>query len=190
MEDLLSAHLIQHAPTHLYAHTPSTPPVVGENVLISRITHSFTTLCIHTIHHRRSSGTTRTLAEHRARLCLLSLEELQKSWDLENWVLHLFFKGLDDRTAEVLGLTGQGEHAGASRAVVTDAGEVVQGGNNSASGAVTDEDGAVLAPGSAAGAETLMPPIPQPDDWYGWVPWEDEADALNLQNLEFLYRFL
>lgn len=186
MEDLLSAHLIQHAPTHLYLpHTP----IDGVNVLISRITHSFTTLCIHTIHHRRSSGTTRTLAEHRARLCLLSLEELQKSWDLENWVLHLFFKGLDDRTAEVLGLTGQGEHAGASRAVLTDAGEVVQAGDASASGPVTDDDGAVLAPGSAAG-ETLMPPIPQPDDWYGWVPWEDEADALNLQNLEFLYRFL
>jgi hypothetical protein len=28
------------------------------------------------------------------------------------------------------------------------------------------------------------------DDWYGWIPGDDEADALNLQNLEFLYRFL
>ncbi|BCS28550.1 Zn(II)2Cys6 transcription factor [Aspergillus puulaauensis] len=178
MEDLLSAHLIQHAPTHL-------------------ITHSFTTLCIHTIHHRRSSGTTRTLAEHRARLCLLSLEELQKSWDLENWVLHLFFKGLDDRTAEVLGLT-QGEHGG------TGVGDGVGVGGGAAVGSVSqhglvqghdttlpgtgDNDGPTT--GSSAGAETLMPPVPQPDDWYGWVPWEDEADALNLQNLEFLYRFL
>ncbi|KAL4919260.1 fungal-specific transcription factor domain-containing protein [Aspergillus aurantiobrunneus] len=147
MEDLLSHHLIQHAPTHL-------------------ITHAFSTLCIHTIHHRRSSGTTRTLAEHRARLCLLSLEELQKSWDLENWVLHLFFKGLDDRTAEVLGLN-----------------------NGLRDGNVERDDGIHTTggtPGAGASGEMILPP----DDWYGWVPWEDEADALNLQNLEFLYRFL
>lgn len=110
--------------------------------------------------------------------------------------MHLFFKGLDDRTAEVLGLTGQGEHtaaATASGSVVADAqaGSAIQGGNTTP--AVPGTDGgnnSGLAPDSAAGAETLMPPIPQPDDWYGWVPWEDEADALNLQNLEFLYRFL
>lgn len=162
-----------------------------------RITHSFTTLCIHTIHHRRSSGTTRTLAEHRARLCLLSLEELQKSWDLENWVLHLFFKGLDDRTAEVLGLT-QGEHGGtgvgggvgvgAGAAVGIQAQDGIVTGHDTTPG--IGDDGAGLTAGASAGGETLMPPVPQPDDWYGWVPWEDEADALNLQNLEFLYRFL
>ncbi|KAL4783300.1 fungal-specific transcription factor domain-containing protein [Aspergillus varians] len=150
MEDLLSHHLIQHAPTHL-------------------ITHSFSTLCIHTIHHRRSSGTTRTLAEHRARLCLLSLEELQKSWDLENWVLHLFFKGLDDRTAESLGLTSTGK--GTGRAIENEE---------------TLRQGVGAGPGASSLGEMTMPQ----DDWYGWVPWEDEADALNLQNLEFLYRFL
>ncbi|KAL4876498.1 fungal-specific transcription factor domain-containing protein [Aspergillus karnatakaensis] len=154
MEDMLSHHLIQHAPTHL-------------------ITHAFSTLCIHIIHHRRSLGTTRTLAEHRARLCLLSLEELQKSWDLENWVLHLFFKGLDDGTARSLRLTSpqgdEGEQGG---------GDVLGGGGGGGGdGETVDVDG--------------FGELPHPqDDWYGWIPGEDEADALNLQNLEFLYRFL
>ncbi|KAL4862465.1 hypothetical protein BDV12DRAFT_190389 [Aspergillus spectabilis] len=151
MEDMLSHHLIQHAPTHL-------------------ITHAFSTLCIHTIHHRRSTGTTRTLAEHRARLCLLSLEELQKSWDLENWVLHLFFKGLDDGTARSLRLTSPaGDHGGAGEEGIE------RGGAASGSGT---GDGGAMEMGFMQ------------DDWYGWIPGEDEADALNLQNLEFLYRFL
>lgn len=100
------------------------------------------------------------MAEHRARLCLLSLEELQKSWDLENWVLHLFFRGLDDRTAQSLrpSSTSPEDPAG---------GEVLV-------------DEALKRQIAEAGQE----------DWYGWIPGEDDADALNLQNLEFLYRFL
>ncbi|KAL4950105.1 fungal-specific transcription factor domain-containing protein [Aspergillus filifer] len=171
MEDMLSHRLIQHAPTHL-------------------ITHAFSTLCIHTIHHRRSSGTMRTLAEHRARLCLLSLEELQKTWDLENWVLHLFFKGLDDRTAESLGLTGGpdarqmgDQQDGEGRDDSAQAGE---GGDFGADGTITGD-----MPMSMPLAMPMQMPMGTPqDDFYGWVPWEDEADALNLQNLEFLYRFL
>ncbi|KAL4960738.1 Zn(II)2Cys6 transcription factor [Aspergillus stella-maris] len=166
MEDMLSHRLIQHAPTHL-------------------ITHAFSTLCIHTIHHRRSSGTMRTLAEHRARLCLLSLEELQKSWDLENWVLHLFFKGLDDRTAESLGLTGAPD----ARQMTGQSGDGDDGQVNEAgdSGDFAGNGGG----GAVAGDMPMSMPLGTPqDDLYGWVPWEDEADALNLQNLEFLYRFL
>ncbi|RAH68112.1 fungal specific transcription factor domain-containing protein, partial [Aspergillus aculeatinus CBS 121060] len=72
VEDMLSHNVVQHGPTHL-------------------ITHVFSTLCIHTLQFRRETGTGRQLAEHRARLCLLGLQELQKSWDLENWVLELFF---------------------------------------------------------------------------------------------------
>ncbi|RDW83659.1 Zn(II)2Cys6 transcription factor [Aspergillus mulundensis] len=161
LEDLLSHHLVQHAPPHL-------------------ITHAFSTLCIHTIHHRRNSGTMRTLAEHRARLCLLSLEELQKSWDLENWVLHLFFRGLDDRTAESLRRMSEShvDHQETQGPNVTpgDATTIVAAPDN-------------LPTGPPASSGEMFMPMAQ-DDWYGWVPWEDQADALNLQNLEFLYRFL
>ncbi|KAL4905097.1 hypothetical protein BDW74DRAFT_185214 [Aspergillus multicolor] len=161
LEDLLSHHLVQHAPPHL-------------------ITHAFSALCIHTIHHRRNSGTMRTLAEHRARLCLLSLEELQKSWDLENWVLHLFFRGLDDRTAESLRRMSESQiHSGETQESTDVPGDAP---------AVDDTAGG-LTTGSAAGPGEMFMPMAQ-DDWYGWVPWEDQADALNLQNLEFLYRFL
>ncbi|CBF71409.1 hypothetical protein AN6762.2 [Aspergillus nidulans FGSC A4] len=153
-----------------------------------RITHAFSTLCIHTIHHRRNCGTMRTLAEHRARLCLLSLEELQKSWDLENWVLHLFFRGLDDRTAESLRRTRENQVEG----------ESVEGNDvDSATtmSTVTGSSSHVSGPGTGTSTGTgtgdMLMPMPAPqDDWYGWVPFEDEADALNLQNLEFLYRFL
>ncbi|PYI31653.1 hypothetical protein BP00DRAFT_300274, partial [Aspergillus indologenus CBS 114.80] len=72
IEDMLSHNLVQYGPTHL-------------------ITHVFTTLCTHTLQFKRETGTGRKLAEHRARLCLLGLQELQRSWDLENWVLELFF---------------------------------------------------------------------------------------------------
>ncbi|KAL4803125.1 fungal-specific transcription factor domain-containing protein [Aspergillus unguis] len=171
MEDLLSHHLAQHAPPHL-------------------ITHAFTTLCIHTIHHRRSSGTMRTLAEHRARMCLLALEELQKSWDLENWVLHLFLKGLDDRTAAVLGLS-QGNTPSQSQSQGQDYQELSTDTVGGTGTADAEEGHVPDLPGGGVD-QTLMPlPIPlSQDDMYGWVPWEDEADALNLQNLEFLYRFL
>ncbi|PWY96154.1 hypothetical protein BO94DRAFT_1034 [Aspergillus sclerotioniger CBS 115572] len=177
LEDLLSHNLVQHGPPHL-------------------ITHSFSTLCIHTIHFRRSSGTCRKLAEHRARLCLLSLQELQKSWDLENWVLNLFFRCLDDNTARSLR--------------ITDIIPVPQ--------LQAEIHSPVANPGPSDPAinvisEAGQTPIPQPgfphsftadlgvaSDYYGWfnvsedytdllgVPPQDTS--LNLQNLEFLYRFL
>ena len=130
----------------------------------------------------------RTLAEHRARLCLLSLEELQKSWDLENWVLHLFFKGLDDRTAESLGLTGAPDARQMSRE-----GRQLEDGSMDADGDGGDGFGETATKGNFSMPMPLTMPMPMgtpQDELYGWVPWEDEADALNLQNLEFLYRFL
>lgn len=66
------------------------------------ITNLFNTLCVHTVHLRRSEGTTRTVAEHRAKLCLLGLKELQKTWEVTNWILQLFFNYLDRTTAERL----------------------------------------------------------------------------------------
>lgn len=66
------------------------------------ITNLFNTLCVHTVHLRRSEGTTKTVAEHRAKLCLLGLKELQKTWEVNNWILQLFFNYLDRTTAERL----------------------------------------------------------------------------------------
>ncbi|KAJ4374857.1 hypothetical protein N0V83_001935 [Neocucurbitaria cava] len=68
------------------------------------ITNLFNTLCIHVANLRRSTGINRTLAEHRAKLCLLGLQELQKTWEVTNWVLQLFFQYLDRETASRLAM--------------------------------------------------------------------------------------
>ncbi|EHA26132.1 hypothetical protein ASPNIDRAFT_36438 [Aspergillus niger ATCC 1015] len=73
LEDMLSQDLVQHGSLHFLQP--------------QRITHIFSALCIHTIHFGRVGGTSKKLAEHRAKLCLLGLKELQKLGDLENWVL-------------------------------------------------------------------------------------------------------
>ncbi|KAJ5660703.1 uncharacterized protein N7484_000075 [Penicillium longicatenatum] len=176
LEDMLSENLVQHGSVHL-------------------ITHTFSALCIHTIHFGRVTGTARKLAEHRAKLCLLGLKELQKSWDLENWVLDLFFRCLDDRTARDLRLGDSGASAS----------QVIKG----------------LAPGSPTDshkdrpethANELLPPtqndpsmhLDEPAvnmDWYELFNVEGDdvlglagsltnPDYLNPQNLEHLYRFL
>lgn len=80
IEDMLSDGSLCHAQIHV-------------------ITNLFNTLCIHTVHLRRSEGTARTVAEHRAKLCLLGLQELQKTWEVTNWLLQLFFQYLDHSTA-------------------------------------------------------------------------------------------
>ncbi|CAK7236793.1 hypothetical protein SEUCBS140593_009739 [Sporothrix eucalyptigena] len=84
------------------------------------ITNLFNTLCMHTIHLRRLAHGIRggddasddkkakkednnvaalTIAEHRAKVCLLGLQELQRTWDVRNWILQLFFQYLDRATA-------------------------------------------------------------------------------------------
>jgi hypothetical protein len=85
VEDLLPSGNIGHAQIHV-------------------ITNLFTTLCIHVAHLRRSTGVNRTLAEHRAKLCLMGLQELQKTWEVTNWVLQLFFRYLDRSTAARLAM--------------------------------------------------------------------------------------
>jgi hypothetical protein len=85
VEDMLPSANIGHAQIHV-------------------ITNLFNTLCIHVAHLRRSSGINRTLAEHRAKLCLLGLQELQKTWEVTNWVLQLFFQYLDRTTAARLAM--------------------------------------------------------------------------------------
>ncbi|KAE8347046.1 hypothetical protein BDV24DRAFT_147161 [Aspergillus arachidicola] len=169
------------------------------------ITHTFSTLCIHTIHCRRTSGTARKLAEHRAKLCLLGLQELQKTWDIENWVLNLFFRCLDDSTARTLRLTD----------IVAPAGQPVNHIETTNKSADTDQAQDLPTPTEAMDSihndPTLAPALqPSPSlengditasgEWYGLFNFTDDFtdvlgassyhDSLNLQNLEFLYRFL
>ncbi|KAB8251557.1 fungal-specific transcription factor domain-containing protein [Aspergillus flavus] len=169
------------------------------------ITHTFSTLCIHTIHCRRTSGTARKLAEHRAKLCLLGLQELQKTWDIENWVLNLFFRCLDDSTARTLRLTD----------IVAPAGQPVNHIETTNKSAHADQAQDLPTPTEAMDSihndPTLAPAlqtspslengdITAPGEWYGLFNFTDDFtdvlgassyhDSLNLQNLEFLYRFL
>ena len=83
IEDVLSQDLVQRSSVHV-------------------TTSLFNSLCIHTICLRRSKNTARKLAEYRAQLCLLGLRELQKTWDITNWVLQLFLEFLDQSTAKKL----------------------------------------------------------------------------------------
>lgn len=85
VEDLLSRGLMRHTDIHL-------------------INGLFNTLCIHVVHLKSARGTVRSVTEHRARLCLLALQELQKTWQVTVWLLQLrlFFKALDRPTAQCL----------------------------------------------------------------------------------------
>ncbi|KAH7113238.1 fungal-specific transcription factor domain-containing protein [Dendryphion nanum] len=83
VEDMLSDDSMRHAQIHV-------------------ITNLFNTLCIHVVHLRCSSGINRTITEHRAKVCLMGLKELQKTWEVTNWVLQLFFQYLDRSTADRL----------------------------------------------------------------------------------------
>lgn len=51
------------------------------------------------------------MAEYRAQLCLLGLRELQKTWDVTNWVLQLFLQFLDQATAKRLQLAAESDEA-------------------------------------------------------------------------------
>lgn len=71
------------------------------------ITTIINTLCIHVLHLRKSEGNGRAIAEHHAKLCLMGLQELQKTWEVTNWVLHLFYRYLDRSTAARLQLSDE-----------------------------------------------------------------------------------
>ncbi|OQD98976.1 hypothetical protein PENVUL_c067G08684 [Penicillium vulpinum] len=185
LEDMLSENLVQHGSVHL-------------------ITHTFSALCIHTIHFGRVTGTARKLAEHRAKLCLLGLKELQKSWDLENWVLDLFFRSLDDCTARDLRL--------ADSTMLAPTSQIGSGQNieevppaSPASGSYrplspNTADDLLKTPNTISHHNTREEP-PVNMDWYELFNIEGDdvmglagslsnPDYLNPENLEFLYRFL
>ena len=68
------------------------------------ITCFFNSLCIHTISTRRSHGIGQRIAEKRAQICLLGLKELNKTWDMDVWVLELFSQHVDHPTKKRLQL--------------------------------------------------------------------------------------
>ena len=90
IEDMLSQGLLQHGQIHC-------------------ITNLFNTLCIHTVQLRQCEGSTKAVAELRAKLCLHGLQELQKTWEVTNWVLQLFFHYLDRTTAGRLQVQQDGD---------------------------------------------------------------------------------
>ncbi|BCS20188.1 fungal specific transcription factor domain-containing protein [Aspergillus puulaauensis] len=89
-EDLLAEDLLGYGQIHL-------------------ITCLFNALCIHTVNLRRVEGTSRLVAEHRAKICLYGLRELQKTWEVTNWILQLFFQYLDRSMAGRLQTNGHEE---------------------------------------------------------------------------------
>ena len=90
VEDMLSTGSLRHAQIHV-------------------ITNLFNTLCIHTVQLRLAEGATKAVAELRAKLCLHGLQELQKTWEVTNWVLQLFFQYLDRTTAARLQVEQEGD---------------------------------------------------------------------------------
>ncbi|KAJ5094045.1 hypothetical protein N7456_009906 [Penicillium angulare] len=82
-EDLLAEDLLGYGQIHL-------------------ITCLFNALCIHTVNLRRVKGTARLVAEHRAKICLYGLKESQKTWEVTNWILQIFFQYLDRSMARLL----------------------------------------------------------------------------------------
>lgn len=210
LEDMLSENLVQHGLVHLWVLNLTPEPLqycIRPKITTdqhSSITHTFSALCLHTIHFGRVTGTARKLAEHRAKLCLLGLKELQKSWDLENWVLDLFFRCLDDRMAKNLRLAEGGLPSTLSS-------DTTKGSPIPDSPSMNMPCGSSVQPLSPASNEILSntqaPLLNQSEeaainmDWYELFNTEGEdvmglagsltnPDYLNPQNLEFLYRFL
>lgn len=180
----------------------------------SRITHVFSSLCIHTIHFCRTTGTTKSLAEHRAKLCLLGLRELQKSWDLKNWVLDLFFRCIDDNTARNLRLpdssasncNSPAQNAMGKQGQDLGRTATLDSASTPPSNMIFEPDQGLSGVGTPSGS-MLQTPQNRPSmdagdiEWSGFFNFSDDfadvlgvsptnPDSLNPQNLAFLYRFL
>lgn len=56
----------------------------------------FAALCIHVISIRRGKGVSRRIAENRAQACLLGIQEIQKYWRINNNVLDVFMRFVDN----------------------------------------------------------------------------------------------
>ncbi|KAK5462726.1 hypothetical protein LTS15_002438 [Exophiala xenobiotica] len=65
----------------------------------------FSALSIHVMSIRRSGqGSGRNLAVHRARLCMLALDELQEAWPFAGWVHQMFVRIMEDLTRDQIRL--------------------------------------------------------------------------------------
>ncbi len=167
VEDMLPSGNIGHAQIHV-------------------ITNLFNTLCIHVMSLRRSTGINRTLAEHRAKLCLLGLQELQKTWEVTNWVLQLFFPYLDRETASSLAVETD-EMGFSSAASQTPTGQALYGfpSQSSPQNTVTESpvpslNEKLLASASAPAHET--PALP-------WTWTMDEANQYLFTQIENSFAF-
>lgn len=162
VEDMLPAGKIGHAQIHV-------------------ITNVFNTLCIHVAHLRRSTGVNRTLAEHRAKLCLMGLQELQKTWEVTNWVLQLFFRYLDRSTAARLAMEADdvGFSSAASQA---NSGQGSSGSTTQQTPKLTSSDG--IAPQA-----TQMQPPDYNDNPAPWTWGMDEANQYLFNQIENDFAF-
>lgn len=148
---------------------------------IHAITNLFNTLCIHVAHLRRSNGVNRTLAEHRAKLCLMGLQELQKTWEVTNWVLQLFFRYLDRSTAARLAM--EADDVGFSSAASHTPS------NRGSSGSVTQQTPKVMP--NEGNAAQVVPGFLQHNE-FNPSPWTwgmDEANQFLFSQIENDFAF-
>lgn len=165
-------------------------------------------LCIHIIHCGRVSSTAKNLANHRAKLCLLGLKELQKAWESENWAqLDLFFHCLETRTAHNVRLIDNEMSPSALSS------QLIKGPQIPDTSSLHSPCSTTIQPLSPTSAESISPVVqsttplnktedtPVSMDWYqlfnikgddplGLIGSCTSPDYLNPQNLEFLYRSL
>jgi hypothetical protein len=159
------------------------------------ITNLFNTLCIHVVHFRRSTGINRALAEHRAKLCLLGLQELQKTWEVTNWVLELFFHYLDRDTASRLAMepdeTRNHPGAGASAGTGAGAAQVSNTPTTTSSAPLTTQhqgtdSGCATTRNHAQPSGIVTPSTASPKPW-SWTL--DEADQYLFMQIENDFAF-
>lgn len=98
---MLTQGTLRYGQMHSYgSHRPRERQALAN--CCSRITSLFAALCIHTISIKRNEHVSRRIAESRAQMCLLGLQEIQKYWRINNNVLDLFLQYLDVSIAQRL----------------------------------------------------------------------------------------
>ncbi|KAL2203574.1 hypothetical protein CC79DRAFT_1294587 [Sarocladium strictum] len=171
-EDMLTQGTLRYGQMHTYG-TQRRWEIQALTDCCSRITSLFAALCIHTISIKRNEQVARRIAESRAQMCLLGLQEIQKYWRINNNVLDLFLQYLDVSIAQRLHGTSQ-----------------APGMPHLAQGPVTgDQQGDTNEPLLGAIASGLSTPRAQPhssafeDQFFNLLfgPWEG-GDSLNLES--------